>query len=245
MLENEDFKDAFEKHCRDIFSPMVKRVDWSKKPKETHTQSLLRSLILANAVRYGDQQTTAKALAMFKQLSQGKRIDPDIKQIVYSAVAINGGFKEYKQLRKLYKHAKLHEEKHRIARVLPHFKDQEILADVLKFFLSKEVRNQDTMLFLASALSSRRSKHLAWKFVKQNWKYLLNKFGGGGHEFPRITSALEVFTTEKIALDISEFFKVNPAPGAERSIQQSLEQIRANVAWIKSDREILLEFFNK
>ncbi len=245
ILENEDFKETFEKYCRDTFSPMVSKVDWSKKSQETHTQSLLRSLILANAVRYKDQKTTTKALVMFKDLLRGKHIDPDIKQIVYLAVAINGGVKEYKQLRKLYRHSKLHEEKHRIARVLPLFKDQRILADVLKFFLSKEVRNQDTTLFLASALSSRRSKHLAWKFVKKNWKYLLKKFGGGGHEFPRITGALEVFVTEKAALDISEFFKVNSAPGAERSIQQSIEQIRSNAAWIKKDREILFEYFKK
>ena len=244
VLENEDFKDRFEKYCRDIFSPMVSRVDWSKKPKETHTQSLLRSLILANAVRYRDPKTTVKALSMFKELVRGKHIDPDIKQIVYSAVALNGEIKEDRQLRKLYKQAKLHEEKHRIARVLPLFKDQRILTDVLKFFLSKEVRNQDTTLFLAIALSSRRSKHLAWKFVKQNWKYLLSKFGDGGHVLSRIASALETFSTEKVASDISQFFKANPAPGAERSIQQSLEQIRANAAWIKKDREILFKFLD-
>jgi aminopeptidase N len=239
ILENEPFRKDFETYCRNIFSPMVKKVDWSKKPKESHTDSLLRSLILANAVKYKDEQVIAKCRILFKSLLKEKHIDPDIKSIVYAAVAGNGALDEYKKLRRIYKKAKLHEEKHRVARVLPLFKEPAIVLDVLKFFMGKEVRNQDTTLFLAVALSSRTSKHLTWKFIKQNWKYLVNKFGDGGHTLSRMASALEFFTTTKDADDISEFFKKNQAPGAERSIQQSLEQIRANVEWRKKDVEAI------
>ena len=244
ILENELFRKDFETYCRNIFSPMVKKVDWSKKPKESHTDSLLRSLILANAVKYKDEQVIARCKVLFKSLLKGKHVDPDIKSIVYAAVAGNGALDEYKKLRKIYKHAKLHEEKHRVARVLPLFKEPAIVADVLKFFLSKEVRNQDTMLFLAIALSSRSSKHQTWKFIKQNWKYLISKFGDGGHTLSRMASALEFFTTTKDADDISEFFKKNQAPGAERSIQQSLEQIRANVEWRNKDAKSISRYIS-
>ena len=44
--------------------------------------------------------------------------------------------------------------------------------------------------------------------------------------------------------DVKEFFNNNPTPGANRTIQQSLENILKNEAWLKRDEENLRSFLS-
>jgi hypothetical protein len=44
--------------------------------------------------------------------------------------------------------------------------------------------------------------------------------------------------------DVKGFFTSNPTPGANRTIQQSLENILKNEAWLKRDEKNLKEFLS-
>ena len=50
-----------------------------------------------------------------------------------------------------------------------------------------------------------------------------------------IKGGMENFSTEETAVDIENFFRENPYPGTERAVQQSVENIRLNAAWLKRD----------
>ena len=43
--------------------------------------------------------------------------------------------------------------------------------------------------------------------------------------------------------DVEHFFADNPAPGAARTISQSLERIRLNAAWLDRNRDELANWF--
>jgi len=50
-----------------------------------------------------------------------------------------------------------------------------------------------------------------------------------------IKYVIENFVTEEKAADVETFFREHEFPGTERTVQQSVEQIRLNEAWLKRD----------
>lgn len=52
----------------------------------------------------------------------------------------------------------------------------------------------------------------------------------------------EDFVTEEVAADVEKFFAANSFPATERTVQQSLESIRINAAWLKRDEKNIQEY---
>lgn len=50
-----------------------------------------------------------------------------------------------------------------------------------------------------------------------------------------VKNLLQNFITEDKAADIEQFFKTNPFPGTERSVEQAVEAIRLQADWVKRD----------
>lgn len=48
-----------------------------------------------------------------------------------------------------------------------------------------------------------------------------------------------------MAQEVDEFFKNHKFPGTERTVQQSLETIRLNEAWLKRDEASIREFLTQ
>lgn len=237
LVENESFAPQYEKYCRGIFAPMVKKVGWKKKVGDSHSDILLRSLILANAGKYGDEIVIAKSRSLFNSIKKGKNEVPaDLRGVVYSTIARHGGEIEYEKLLEIYRRTDLHEERNRIGRALGRFTQKKLLEKTLAFSLSKEVRAQDTMLFVGSVLSNPKGRDLAWNFIKKEWPVFLERYGGG-KSLSSLVSSLGFFVHERDVADIERFFKKNPAPGAARTVDQVLERIRTKAVWLSRDKK--------
>ncbi|HBB44037.1 MAG: hypothetical protein UW27_C0017G0020 [Parcubacteria group bacterium GW2011_GWA1_44_13] len=244
LINGETFALEYEKYCRDIFAPMTKKVGWKKKKVDGHSDILLRSLILANAAKYGDESVVAKSRELFDSIKKGKNpIPADLRGVVYGTVARRGGKDEYKKFLEMYKNATLTEEKNRIGRALGRFSQKELLEKTLAFSLSKEVRSQDTMYYIGNTLANPKGRALAWKFIKKEWPVLLERYGGG-KSLSTLVSSLGIFVHESDAADIEKFFRENPAPGASRTVEQVLERIRTKVAWLSRDKKKLAKWIS-
>lgn len=55
----------------------------------------------------------------------------------------------------------------------------------------------------------------------------------------------ENFASEEMASEIEDFFRETDVPGAKRSVQQSLEEVRLNAAWLKRDSETIEKFLRE
>ncbi len=237
LIHKESFLPAYKKFCLDIFSPMVKKVGWKKKYGESHLNTLSRSLILGNAGLYGDADVIKHARTMFNGVAKNKNILPaDLRSVVYMSTARSGDSRAYEKLISMYKHATLHEEKNRISAAIGSFPDTELCQKALTFALSKDVRQQDTIRFIGSVCANPYGRELAWEFIKNNWNILLERYGGA-KQLTSLVSSLGVFTQTQHANAIEKFFKNNPAPGANRAVQQALEMIRAKAKWLARDRK--------
>ena len=121
----------------------------------------------------------------------------------------------------------------RLLRSLTRFQREDLLQKTLELTLSPRVRSQDTVSLVIGVAVNRRGGDLAWQFVKDNWDEFNRRYGAGGFAIMHLVSIIGRFTTLEHAADVEAFFADHPAPGAQRTIQQSLERIRINARWLE------------
>jgi puromycin-sensitive aminopeptidase len=235
LMHSEDFYPFYRKYCQEIYQKIVKKLGWRGSSNEPHANKLLRSLVLYNSGAFGNETIVNYAQKIFKAVD----ITPDIRGIVYLLAAENGSLKEHSKLTKMYQQNNLHEEKNRIGRALGHFKDKKALETTLEFALSKHVRCQDAPLIIISVWSNYYGKNLAWSFVKKHWHELVKRYGEGSHLLQKMVKTASLFTTAADAKDISHFFKKHEIPTIKRTIEQVLEKINSNIAWLKSQKKAI------
>ncbi len=239
LLVSEPFYEDFKKYGRNIYYGIVQKVGWKAKQGEKHTNSLLRGMVLNMLGGFGDKETIKVAQSLF-----GKKIEPDLKGVVYNLVAENGGKVEFGTLIKMYKEEESQQEKDRIGRALGKFQNKQLLSKALDFSISKDVRYQNTLQIIASVWANPKGRYLAWEFVKKNWKLLKERYAGG-HYFTKVFGPAGSFTKKEDAKDIENFVKKNPVPEAKRTIAQAIEQIYSNAEWLKRDKEQIKKFLGK
>jgi puromycin-sensitive aminopeptidase len=245
LLANSNAKNGLNKLSLELFSPLARTLGWNTKKGEAHTDALLRSLALGRAGRAGDKKIISEAKKVFAKILKNEKVNPDIRGAVYSIIATHGGMKEYKILVEKYKKENLHEEKNRIGGALGDFTDDKILCEVTHFALSKDVRIQDTVGILSSVGSNPLGRNIWLKCIKQNWETLVSRYGQGGLTLGRAIKAIGGSAETKHLEELKKFFKTHEAPGAKRSIDQVLERIEGNIAWLKRDGKIIEKFFKK
>nr|XP_020641275.1 puromycin-sensitive aminopeptidase isoform X1 [Pogona vitticeps] len=239
LLSHTDFYEEIQAFVRDIFSPIGEKLGWDPKPGEGHLDALLRGLVLGKLGKAGHKATLEEARRRFKDHVEGKHIlSADLRSPVYVTVLKHGDSTTLDTMLKLHKQADMQEEKNRIERVLGAISQPELIQKVLTFALSEEVRPQDTVSVIGGvAGSSKQGRKAAWKFVRDNWEELYNRYQGGFLISRLIKLSVDGFAIDKMAAEVKAFFESHPAPSAERTIQQCCENILLNAAWLKRDAE--------
>jgi puromycin-sensitive aminopeptidase len=237
ILSEEPIYVEFEKYAQKIFVPMHGKLGWDKIPGENHSQTLLRNVVLSSLGKYGHAPTIEKAKSLLAKIVKNNfQIDSDLRGIVYSISAKYSDEAVYNNLMGLYRKASLQEEKDRILKALCTPMTTALLKATLSFAFSSEVRAQDSFKSIHLIMANPYGRNLAWEFLKTKWEEIVRKYSGG-HLFSRFVEPLEYFTQRENADDVKKFFAEHDAPGAERTIQQVVEKIYSNDAWLRRDLE--------
>ncbi|KAK9876801.1 hypothetical protein WA026_015039 [Henosepilachna vigintioctopunctata] len=245
LLSHTDCEEAFLQYQRKLLYNISRSLGWDPKPNETHLGTLLRGLIIGRLAWLDDKDTIEEAKRRFAiHVSSGPKIAADLRSPCYKIVLREGGEKEFATLLKLYREADLHEEKDRVSRSLGALKDSKLLEKVLDFSMSEEVRAQDTVFIIMTVASTRYGRDLAWKFYKDNWKKFVDRYEGVGLLVRLVKFTTENYASESMANEVETFFKEHKAPGTERSVQQVIETIRLNAAWLKRDTDAIKNYLN-
>ncbi len=241
LIGKEAFVQQFERYAAGIFAHAGHNLHWDKQPRG-HSEALLKVLILEALGKYGDEKTVNHAQQMFEGISEKSNTIPaDLRGVVYNTVAKYGSKKEYAKLLRMYRAESLHEEKNRIGRSLGNFQQKDLLQKTLDFAISDEVRRQDSVRMIASVSVNPYGNAVAWSFIKKNWKVFLERYAGS-REVAYLLEPMGISTSKEIAKDIAAFLKKNPAPGTERTVQQVLERIESNAAWLARDKKKIESF---
>jgi puromycin-sensitive aminopeptidase len=240
LLEIGPATDAFHIVCRGLLERVWESLGWEAGPSDTHSQRLLRASVIGRLGHYGDPRVIEEAKRRFA----AGNIAPDLRSAVFGIAAEHGAAADWNKLRSLYKGTDHQEEKVRLLRALTRFRAADVIAAVLEFALSGEVRPQDAYVILAGFGSNGSARGASWAFIQANWKKLTDLYKSGsvgllGHILEGSTCG---FSDEKDEKAVSAFFKAHPVPGTERTRSQTLEVIRSNIAWKKRDLSKLLSW---
>ena len=235
LLADQPYVDRFRGFARGLFADAAAEVGWDARAGEEHLDALKRSTVLGQFGGYGDEATLAEAKRRFDaHLDGAGALHPDLRGVVFGLVAQQGDRGAYDTLWDLERRAEMSEEKMRLLGALTRFQDRDLLTDLLTKALNpEEVRIQDAVLVIAQTAGNLEGRDLVWDFIRENWAELDRRYGKGGFAITRMVGITGGFTKPEREAEVAAFFEANPAPSAARTIQQSLERIRLNAAWLE------------
>lgn len=194
-------------------------------------------------VEFEDKDIISEAKRRFQEHVAQKNILPaDYRSFVYRTVLSTGNSDTFEQFLSLYRATDVHEEKNRILSSLGAVQDVNKLQRILEFSMSEEVRAQDAFRAIKAVTANRQGQILAWQYFKDNWEKFVDRYQSGILLTIIVQLITENIVKEEMVKDIEEFFQKHSISGTERTVQQSLETIRLNVAWLKRDKDSIEEF---
>jgi len=208
---------------------------------------MLRPMILSIVGKSGDEGVISEAKKRFERHIKGDLIDPNIRGAVYVIVSRYGDESTQEALRKLYSSADMTEEKVRLLRAMGQTINPELIKKTLDFvFEGDNVRMQDTAAGLVGCTSSREGRDLVWKFLQENWKKLVERFGEkSSFLIAFVEYGLSDFADDKMADEIKIFYDSVNTPIVTRPVKKVLETIHMRSQVVKRDSKAIEEYLKQ
>jgi len=245
IFSQTDYYELYQSFGRHLLTNVCERIGWNPQKNESHSNALLRALILGRMGAFGDQSVLNEARRRFDaHANKTSVLAADLRSPVYRTVMAVGDQKCYDTFLKLYRETDLQEEKKRLCTSMGSIEDAGILRKVLDFGMSDEVRSQDTISVVVSVGRNRFGREMAWQFYKENRDEFKKRFGSGHLLTILIKYLTEDFASEEKAKELEAYFQENPVEGADRTILQSLENIRLHSKLLARDSASVKTWLN-
>jgi aminopeptidase N len=224
-LVSDTDREAFDLWVRQLLDPVARDVGWEAKPGETEDQAGLRArLMLALGDVARDPQVQALARKLTDQyLADPSSVDHEIASIALRIAALNGDQALYDRITADLKAAKTPEAYFTDISALRHFSDPKLVEKTLEFAISPQMRSQDAPYLISGVMRDPATEKQAWIFVQAHWGSIENL--GGAFAGGIIVQGTGSFCDPVMRDEVQAFFTSHPAPAAERSLKQSIEQI--------------------
>jgi puromycin-sensitive aminopeptidase len=246
VVEDEPLREQLDRFGRWLVMPNVERLGWEAKEGEPAFDTLMRPMVLQQAIRYDDEATTREARKRLKAFLEGQPLNPDLRPVVLFAAARHGGTEEFEVILQRYRTEDSPQVKIGFLAALGRFRKPALIKRFLEFGVSEEVRPQDIYIVLAWGMRNREARELTWEWVRKHWGMFLERYGGGGHmldHFPTYVGA--GFATHERAAEIKAFFEAHPHPAIVRPTAQAVEAVELKADWYDRDKLKIRTFADK
>eukprot|EP00253_Pinus_taeda_P017463 PITA_17463 len=216
---------------------MYRKLGWEPIPGESHLNTMLRGQILVVLAQFGHEETKVEARRRFNVFLNDRSttiLPADIRKAAYIAVMQNvttSNKSGYESLLRIFRETDLSQEKERILGSIASSPDPSVVREALDFSLSSEVRSQDAIFVLPGI--NKEGRETAWLWLKEKWDFIWKNWGSGSLVTRFINSVVSKFSSEEKADEIKEFFSTRMQPSIERTVNQSIEQVRISAQWVK------------
>jgi aminopeptidase N len=222
---------AFQAWVARTFKPLLNELTWTKVKGEQDERTELRAVaaeLVAGIGHESDARTKARSLVM-EYLKSPERLDATLAATLVPVVAEQGDAALYEAFLAKRNVVSAPEDRDRFLFALGQFTDPALVKRTVDMALSSDVRRQDSAILLAAALGGRAGRDVVWPLVRDRWSDVMNhidsSFGPA-----TVVGALGNFCDDQDAAELDQFFKTHEAKGAARTVQQTIEQIKACAA---------------
>jgi alanyl aminopeptidase len=226
-LVREDLRPNYVRFIQATFGAKARELGLTPKAGEDEGRKLLRQNLVGLVAKEAEDPilcAEAKDLAL-GWLEARKPVDPNILGTALFITASQGDRAIFDRYLAAAKASKDPRDRMRLLGALGNFKDPDLLSQALNLILSDEFDSRESINILWSGLANRRTRLVAYDFVKKNIDRLLEKLPQEyGAYLPYIGSS---FCDAGLRADLESFLKDRVAkyPGAPRNLAQTLESI--------------------
>ncbi|XVF25182.1 hypothetical protein REPUB_Repub13aG0191300 [Reevesia pubescens] len=235
-----DLTNALKEFFISVLLFSAEKLGWESASGESHLNALMRGEVFMALAVFGHAKTHEEALQRFQAFLHDRStllLSADTKRAAYIAVmrSANTSRDGFESLLKVYREADAVQEKERVLRTIASTPDPDILVEVLNLFISEEVRDQDITYGLAGI--SLEGHEIAWRWLKEKWNVIINKYGDGLLLTHFISNIITPFCSNEKADEIEEFFVSRMRPSFAMNLKRSIEQVRVKARWVESIKQ--------
>lgn len=208
-----------------------------------HLEKYKRSLVLYLMCSAGETSCLRNASKYFGDWMNDPEKNPvpaNFRSLVYFYGIKNGGVKEWDFAFEQFQKTTIASERRKILYGLSGASEPWILSRYLQYSINPEkIKTQDTSAVLVNVANfNPNGRQLTWQFLKLNWDFIREKFGGGFFAIRNvILGVTKGFASEFELQDLKEFNKKHSAGSGARAQQQAEERVMANIQWRKENEE--------
>eukprot|EP01114_Cavostelium_apophysatum_P005775 TRINITY_DN1694_c0_g2_i1.p1 TRINITY_DN1694_c0_g2~~TRINITY_DN1694_c0_g2_i1.p1 ORF type:complete len:972 (+),score=281.68 TRINITY_DN1694_c0_g2_i1:412-3327(+) len=213
----------------------------------THTEQLLRPVILLTAAKNGHEESIHYAVQQFSALMSGvDNIPVNLREFVYDIGIQQGGEKEFNFILDRYMKSTDISERLRCLSSLGRTTEHYLLKKLLDMSIDLNiVRMQDITLPFSRVASNVHGQDIAWTFLKQNWELLETRYEEAFSFLGDIiTTASSHFSTAEKLEDVKNWFSTITTTGISRSEEIAIERITSNIEWLQKNGGDLRNYLN-
>jgi puromycin-sensitive aminopeptidase len=224
---------------RRILGPSFAAFGWERVPGEGERIPNVRSVLLSALGTLGkDPEVRAEALRRFDQAGGGgPPLDPDLEAAVLEVVADHLRPGDYDTCYHRYRAASTPQEELRYLNALAAFPDTELATRTLELALS-EVRAQNGPLLITSLLANRVGGPAVFDLLAERFDEALSRFPVNSHA--RMLQGIRTLCHDRaLAEKVTDFLTAHPLRAGQRSVDQAIERLWVNVAFVERERPTL------
>ncbi|XP_035925811.1 aminopeptidase N [Halichoerus grypus] len=226
--------------------------NWTVRP-QTLMEQYNEINAISTACTYGVPKCKELVSTLFEKWRrnpQNNPIHPNLRSIVYCKAVAQGGEEEWNFVWEQFRNATLVNEADKLRAALACSTQVWILNRYLSYTMNPNlIRKQDVTSTLSSIASNVVGQNLVWDFVQSNWKKLFDDFGTGSFSFANLIQAVTRRFSTEFELRQLEQFKMNNMDigfgSATRALEQALEKTKANIKWVKENKQVVLSWFTE
>ncbi|XP_030828452.1 glutamyl aminopeptidase isoform X2 [Strongylocentrotus purpuratus] len=214
-----------------------------------HLDRLTRKSLLSTFRDLGDPDTLEWASAEYQTWMEtgSTTVGANLQGIVQCGGVQSGGGREWEYAWNKYQSSTSPTEKELLQSVLACTRDPDILSRYLEFALDgSKILQQDYVSVITLVAYQRAGSYLALRYVIDNWDKIQKSIGLQ----PFVMSSLITGTTWWISKKfeykyVEPFFSEHTAGTAERTLKQTMEDIRMRIAWREKYADQVTEWFKE
>lgn len=231
---SEEFESLIRPYVHQLISYHYNKISWKISSKDNHNNKKLQLIILSLAARFEYSDAVTKVTELYKDLKKGKKLNPDIREIVIGTTARRGGREEFLQMIEWHQSTDSSEEQRRLARGLTNFKQINLAKKALKFMRS-EVRIQDAYVWIIYLCRNRHTKDIMWDYIEQNWKWFHDNYSTTMVKSSLVEAILGSYSDRRFAHMAKNFFKTKDTSRYSQGLKNGLDIIEYRSAYKQRD----------
>ncbi|KAF5391327.1 hypothetical protein D9757_002062 [Collybiopsis confluens] len=227
-----------------LFLPFVKKLGYEYSDSDSPDISQLRTCAIEQCLSAKDQSVIDELKGRFAQYMKNGNdsvIPADLTKAIYRVAIKYGGRDEYNAVRAIYDKAPTPTARIAAMLAMCQSRDQALIDETFGLILTGS-RDQDIMYFVRGMSANDITKRQITKFFEKNYDELCKRFESTFMMRYLVEGTYGGLSTQKDLDEMNAFFKDKDTSRYHMGLAQSLDSIRAKIAYIKHSSADLLDY---